>query len=54
MQTGIPAGQPDADGNYPIGTLNQRIAARLDLFAAKTAELARNASALGSNSWMTA
>ena len=47
LLTGIPAGQPDADGNYPIGTLNQRIAARLDLFAAKTAELARNASAVG-------
>jgi predicted ATP-dependent protease len=44
LLTGIPAGQPDADGNYPIGTINQRIAARLDLFAAKTAELARNAS----------
>ena len=41
LLTGIPAGQPDADGNYPNGSLNQRIAARLDLFAAKTAELAR-------------
>jgi predicted ATP-dependent protease len=50
LLTGIPAGQPDADGNYPNGSLNQRIAARLDLFAAKTAELARNASALGSRS----
>jgi lon-related putative ATP-dependent protease len=50
LLTGIPAGEPDADGNYPIGTLNQRIAARLDLFAAKTAELARNTSALGSKS----
>ena len=47
LLTGIPAGQPDARGNYPIGTLNQRIAARLELFAAKTAELTRNASALG-------
>jgi predicted ATP-dependent protease len=50
LLTGIPAGQPDANGNYPNGSLNQRIAARLDLFAAKTAELARNASALGSRS----
>jgi lon-related putative ATP-dependent protease len=50
LLTGIPAGQPDARGNYPIGTLNQRIAARLDLFAEKTAELARNASALRSKS----
>ena len=49
LLTGIPAGQPDADGNYPNGSLNQRIAARLDLLAAKTAELARNASALGSS-----
>jgi len=50
LLTGIPAGQPDADNNYPNGSLNQRIAARLDLFAAKTVELARNASALGSRS----
>jgi predicted ATP-dependent protease len=50
LLTGIPAGQPDADNNYPNGSLNQRIAARLDLFAAKTAELAGNASALGSRS----
>ena len=47
MLTGIPAGQPDADGNYPAGTLNQRIAARLDAFAAKAAELARAASGSG-------
>ncbi len=39
LLTGIPAGEPDADGNYPAGTLNQRIAARLDAFAAKAAEL---------------
>ena len=44
LLTGIPAGQPDADGDYPPGTLNQRIAARLDAFAAKAAELARLAS----------
>ena len=30
LLTGMPAGEPDADGNYPAGTLNQRIAARLD------------------------
>jgi lon-related putative ATP-dependent protease len=41
LLTGIPAGQPDADGNYPPGTLNQRVAARLDGFAARAAELAR-------------
>jgi predicted ATP-dependent protease len=42
LLTGLPAGEPDADGNCPVGTLNQRIAARLDLFAAKAAELARS------------
>jgi lon-related putative ATP-dependent protease len=47
LLTGIPAGKPDAAGNYPEGTLNQRIAARLDVFAAKAAELARLASAVG-------
>ncbi len=47
LLTGIPAGQPDAGGEYPAGTLNQRIAARLDAFAAKAAELARLASGLG-------
>ena len=47
LLTGIPAGQPDLDGNYPPDTLNQRVAARLDTFAAKAAELARVATALG-------
>ena len=42
LLTGLPAGEPDGEGNYPAGTLNQRIAARLDAFAAKAAELARN------------
>jgi lon-related putative ATP-dependent protease len=41
LLTGIPAGELDRDGNYPAGTLNQRIAARLDAFAAKAMELAR-------------
>jgi predicted ATP-dependent protease len=48
LLTGIPAGRLDGDGNYPAGTLNYRIAARLDAFAAKAVELARAASALGS------
>jgi predicted ATP-dependent protease len=48
LLTGRPAGSPDDDGNYPAGTLNDRIAARLDAFAAKAVELARAASALGS------
>jgi predicted ATP-dependent protease len=41
LLTGLPPGEVDADGNYPPGTLNDRIAARLDAFAAKAAELAR-------------
>ena len=47
LLTGIPAGQADATGSYPAGTINQRVAARLDAFAAKAAELARLASATG-------
>ena len=39
LLTGISAGQLGADGTYPNGTLNHRIAARLDAFAAKAAEL---------------
>jgi len=42
LLTGLSVGEPDADGNYPAGTINHRIAARLDAFAAKAAELARN------------
>jgi lon-related putative ATP-dependent protease len=41
LLTGVPAGKPDCDGHYPAGTLNQRIAARLDAMAAKAAEFAR-------------
>jgi lon-related putative ATP-dependent protease len=41
LLTGLPAGEPDAEGNYPEGTINRRIAARLDAFTAKAAELAR-------------
>ncbi|HEY2541134.1 MAG TPA: S16 family serine protease, partial [Stellaceae bacterium] len=43
LLTGIAAGEPDGDGGYPAGTLNQRIAARLDAMAAKAAEFARMA-----------
>src|SRR5271166_303311 len=46
LLTGIPAGAPDADGHYPAGTLNQRIAARLDALTAKALELTRGASPL--------
>jgi lon-related putative ATP-dependent protease len=47
LLTGVPAGKPAAGGEYPAGTLNQRIAARLDAFAAKAAEFARNAAGQG-------
>jgi len=42
LLTGLAAGEPDAGGDYPAATINHRIAARLDAFAAKAAELARN------------
>ena len=42
LLTGLAAGEPDAEGDYPAGTINHRISARLDAFAAKAAELARN------------
>jgi len=46
LLTGLPAGTSDRDGQYPVGTINQRIAARLDAFTAKVIELTRNASAV--------
>jgi lon-related putative ATP-dependent protease len=42
LLTGLTAGEPDAQGDYPEGTINHSIAVRLDAFAAKAAELARN------------
>jgi lon-related putative ATP-dependent protease len=47
LLTGIPAGEPDAAGEYPAGSLYQRVAARLDGFAARAAELARLAAGAG-------
>ena len=46
LLTGIPAGQPDAAGVYPPDTINRRVADRLDAFAAKAAELLRQAAAV--------
>ena len=43
LLTGAQAGEPGEDGNFAPGTINYRIAARLDAFAARAAELARNA-----------
>jgi predicted ATP-dependent protease len=48
LLTGIPAGQPDATGDYPAGSINQRVASRLDAFAAKAVEFTRAGSILGS------
>ena len=45
LLTGIPAGQPDAAGVYPPDTINRRVADRLDAFAARAAELLRQATA---------
>jgi lon-related putative ATP-dependent protease len=47
LLTGIPAGEADAAGDYPEGSLNRRVAARLDAFAAKVAELARAGAGIG-------
>ena len=44
LLTGVAAGERDCDGNYPVGTLNHRIAARLDALTAKAVALATNAS----------
>jgi predicted ATP-dependent protease len=43
LLTGVSTGEPDSSGEYRAGTLNHRIAARLDAFAARAAELARSA-----------
>jgi hypothetical protein len=43
LLTGIPAGAADEHGNYPSGTLNDRIAERLDAFTARAVQLARDA-----------
>jgi hypothetical protein len=46
LLTGIPAGEPDADGIYPPDTINRRVADRLDAFAARATELLRHAAAV--------
>jgi lon-related putative ATP-dependent protease len=40
LLTDMPAGQLDDTGNYPDASINGRVAARLDAFAARAAELA--------------
>jgi lon-related putative ATP-dependent protease len=50
LLTGAPAGETGEGGTYPAGTINHRIAARLDAFAAKAAELARNTAIAQSHS----
>ncbi len=39
--TGVPAGEPDADGTFPDGTISARVAARLAEFAAHRAQFGR-------------
>jgi predicted ATP-dependent protease len=46
LLTGIAAGEPDGEGAYPPGTINGRVAARLDALAARAAELARQGATL--------
>jgi lon-related putative ATP-dependent protease len=46
LLTGIPAGEPGADGIFPPDTINRRVADRLDAFAARAAELLRHATAV--------
>jgi predicted ATP-dependent protease len=41
LLTGLPAGEIDAEGNYPAGTVNAAVAKRLEQFAKKVTELAR-------------
>ena len=48
LLTGIPAGVAGDAGGYPVGSINYRIAARLDAFAARAAELWRSAAPGGS------
>lgn len=43
LLTGLPAGTANPDGTYPEGTLNHRIAARLDTLAEKATALMRQA-----------
>jgi predicted ATP-dependent protease len=35
LLTGLPAGEPDADGDYPLGSVNRRVAGRLAQFSRK-------------------
>ena len=40
LLTGVPAGEPDAAGNYPAGSVNQRVVARLAELMARRQALA--------------
>ena len=40
LLTGVPAGERDADGNYPAESVNGRVQARLDYLAEKRLEFA--------------
>ncbi len=43
LLTGMPAGAADSAGNYPAGSVNHAVAARLEHYASKARELARRA-----------
>jgi len=43
--TGVPAGEPDGEGEYPEGTVNRLVAERLDELAERATELARERAA---------
>ncbi len=42
LLTGVPAGQLDEQGKYPMGTVNQRVAARLDELFEIRQQLSKN------------
>ena len=42
LLTGIPGGEPDSDGNYPLDTINGKVQARLQEFAELRSRFGRN------------
>jgi hypothetical protein len=45
LLTGVPAGEKDADGRYPEGSVNRRVDDRLATFAEKARSFGKGASA---------
>ncbi len=48
LLTGMPAGEPDAEGNYPEGTLFARVQAKLDTYAQRIKAESKEDAATGS------